>query len=241
MRATNIFHFNWRKKTMLFAHSAQHQTIDRKIWIAITSALIVVSLLVALNVYLMERYRLSQNKNVVLIFANTLFDIPRMWLLGINPSDHSEVEKLELVVPLPILNANIASTTHHMDNVVIIRVLTIDQSVPPEDRYAQLYSRFLTPDVWSNPGGLQLRQFEQNNPYSGEQIYITPPDGRDFSARCPVEDSTTREHLCVWEVHTQGFNALVSFSSKRLIEWETIVSTVLDTMRDIRKTTVIKQ
>lgn len=188
----------------------------------------------ALSVYLMERHRLSQHKNVSLIFANTLFYIPRMWLLSAEPSDHSEVEKLELVVPLPVLHANVAPTTNHMDNVVIIRVVTIDKSVVPEERYNQLYSRFLTPDIWTNPGGLQLRQFEQNSPYANEQLYISPPDGRDFTARCPLEGSTQNQ-LCVWEVHTQGFNAIVSFSPKRLVEWEAIVSTVLDTMRDIRK------
>ena len=60
-----------------------------------------------------------------------------------------------------------------------------DEGLDPTERPAQLYARFLDRETLEGPGGLILRHFEASSPYDLEELYIAPPDGRSFFARCP--------------------------------------------------------
>lgn len=68
---------------------------------------------------------------------------------------------------------------------VFVTISLKDDSVDPAERPARLYARFLEGDAFSGPGGLILRRFERDTPYDLEQLYLAPPDGSSFFARCP--------------------------------------------------------
>jgi len=68
---------------------------------------------------------------------------------------------------------------------VFLTLSTKDDGVDPAERPLALYARFFEEEVADGPGGLILRQFERDSPYDLEQIYLAPPDGRAFFARCP--------------------------------------------------------
>jgi hypothetical protein len=215
--------------------------VDRYVIGGVVALFVVIALIVSGSAYYMDVQRKSQNIRVDVIFNSHYFSIPRMWFLGKAPTQNEDLDRLELVVPLPSNpQAQSVESEGRFENIVIMRIVSIDQSVPPMERYNQLYARFLSSYVWTNPGGLQLRQFEAKTPYEGEELYISPPDGRDFTARCPLQAAQkSAGGLCMWEVRTQGVDVIVSFSPSRLTDWEMIVSTVLETMKDINKRSAI--
>lgn len=68
---------------------------------------------------------------------------------------------------------------------VSVTVSPKDDSPDPAERPTNLYARFLTEETKAGPGGLILRSFEANSPYDLELLYLAPPDGHSFFARCP--------------------------------------------------------
>jgi hypothetical protein len=50
---------------------------------------------------------------------------------------------------------------------------------------AERYGPYLAPEAQVTEGGLLRRRFEDNSPYANEDLFLAPPDGEEFSARCP--------------------------------------------------------
>lgn len=80
---------------------------------------------------------------------------------------------------------------------VVIAVSPRDDAMEPAERPARLYARFLGAEVSTGPGGLVLRRFEANTPYDLEALYVAPPDGRGFFARCPKAQSGAAPEPCL--------------------------------------------
>jgi hypothetical protein len=101
-----------------------------------------------------------------------------------------------------------------------------DGVVDPSERVDQIYGRFLEPDIWQNPGGLLLRRFAQDSPYADEELFISPPDGRAFTARCrkPLPASQARGgdigEACLWRFRQGGADVQVRFGPGFLPQWE---------------------
>ena len=113
-----------------------------------------------------------------------------------------------------------ALTERARDN-VFITVSPKDDGVDPADRPMQLYARFLEAETVAGPGGLVMRRFEQGSPYDLEQLYVAPPDGRDFFARCPKpasDDSGVRGVvlLCVSRRRTRRGVAFPAGAARKL-------------------------
>jgi hypothetical protein len=69
----------------------------------------------------------------------------------------------------------------------MLALLTIapsDEAIDPAERPSRLYARFLEAEAVPGPGGLIRRRFEKGMPYELEELYVAPPDGSDFFARC---------------------------------------------------------
>ncbi len=123
-----------------------------------------------------------------------------------------------LTLPLPLDAPPGASIA---DRTLILRIAPADGALDPAERPASLYARFLTSDVWRNPGGLLSRRFRAGSPYQTEELYLAPPDGRAFAARCPRADRPDAvPGLCVAEFRDRGLDVTMSFPARRLPEWE---------------------
>lgn len=165
--------------------------------------------------------------------------VPAAWLNGSGRQSGRRVGKLDLVVPLML--EQVETTTQpasQMERVILMRIMHADESVPPEERAAQLHARFFTSDVWTNPGGLILRSFRSGSPYEGEELYLAAPDGRDFSSRCPKAEQrgAIGAGLCIWEFRTSGMDVLVSFAPGRLTDWQSIAATARETADTVLRT-----
>lgn len=91
----------------------------------------------------------------------------------------------------------------------------------PVERPVNVYGRFLDAEVREGPDGLMLRRFEAGTPYENEDLYISPPDGRDFAARCSRQPSPGDglPDTCLVDFRVEGVDAQMRFSAEILGQW----------------------
>ena len=97
-------------------------------------------------------------------------------------------------------------------------------AIDPAERPVKLYARFFSPEVWSEPGGLVMRRFEPGSPYAREELFMAPPEGRAFAARCsrPAQPADGLSETCFSEMWIKGLDVQVRFSPALLPEWEAV-------------------
>lgn len=98
-----------------------------------------------------------------------------------------------------------------------------------------VYARFLTPTVWSNPGGLVVRGFRKGSPYQGDELYVSVPDGRGFAARCPLDSAANiyLDEMCRVTFRHRGMDVNIRFPRAIIADWELMLGgtrRVVDTM-----------
>jgi hypothetical protein len=95
-----------------------------------------------------------------------------------------------------------------------------------------VYARFLTPTVWSNPGGLVVRGFRKGSPYEGDEFYVSVPDGRGFAARCPLDSAATAalDELCRVTFRHRGIDVNIRFPRAIIADWELMLGGVRRTI-----------
>lgn len=120
--------------------------------------------------------------------------------------------------------------TERGQNIVSITVSLPDEAIEPADRPARLYTRFLEGDVWSGPGGLIMRRFERGSPYELEQLYIAPPDGRAFFARCPKQQASDdpAPDMCLSIFRLKSLDVELRFAPLLLERWDMLIERARD-------------
>jgi hypothetical protein len=155
--------------------------------------------------------------------------IPHQFFRGGAPPRNSMSERVDLVLRHPAMTAAgiPPSTTTELSaqdprELIFVSILRGDGVIDPADRPQDLYGRFLEPDTWQNPGGLLLRRFEAGSPYEDEELFLTPPDGKAFAARCrkPGKGSEGIGEACLWRLRRDGADLQVRFSPDLLPQWE---------------------
>ncbi len=107
---------------------------------------------------------------------------------------------------------------------VLLELRPADKSIDPAERTARLYVRFLNETSWSHPGGLLAREFEPGSPFEGDELYYSPPDGRDFAARCHRPDPDRKTpNTCLAAFRSGAIDAELRFSAALLSEWRTLI------------------
>jgi hypothetical protein len=113
---------------------------------------------------------------------------------------------------------------------VYVALLREDGVIDPSARVTEIYGRFLEPDIWHNPGGLLLRRFTADSPYGDEELFISPPDGSAFSARCrkpqPAGRAADIGETCLWRFRARGADVQARFSPDLLPQWEALAEGV---------------
>jgi hypothetical protein len=94
-------------------------------------------------------------------------------------------------------------------------------TLSPAERTTRLYARFLEADHWEHPGGLIMRRFQSGSPYQNEDLYIAPPEGRLFAARCPRPRNPPDNlpQTCLSNIRIDGIDIRVRFSATLLSDW----------------------
>jgi hypothetical protein len=138
-------------------------------------------------------------------------------------------ERVDLALAFPGLEPAASTTT----GAIYVALLREDGVIDPAERVNDIYGRFLEPDIWQNPGGLLLRRFSAESPYADEELFLSPPDGRAFTARCrkpQARDGATRGgdigEACLWRFRIGGADAQVRFPPELLPQWEAMAEGV---------------
>ena len=110
------------------------------------------------------------------------------------------------------------------EHTLFVTLTPADTAVSAADRPVKLYARFLEKEEWSHPGGLVMRRFSAGSPFDNEDLYMAPPEGRLFSARCmrPATSPDGLPDTCIHEFEFNRLNVQLRFSPALLAEWETL-------------------
>ncbi len=106
---------------------------------------------------------------------------------------------------------------------VFITIRPRDDGLDPAERPGQLYAHFLQGDAAAGPGGLVIRRFEPGSLYELERLYVAPPEGRSFFARC-LETAATEEADCLWLFRDGRLDVEVRFAPALLEHWPALAS-----------------
>ena len=146
--------------------------------------------------------------------------------------DGGATNRLDLVLQWPAMQGaaqHMGTTDRNMLVFVGLEDATARARSPddidPSVRPVELYARFLDMEADEGPGGLVQRRFRKASPYDGELLYLSTPDERIFSARCPQETAPSGD-LCLWQLRLQGVDLLVRFPPAMLAQWQHLNGTV---------------
>jgi hypothetical protein len=140
-------------------------------------------------------------------------------------------ERLDVALLMPdfkpagALDARELARPGHDADMLFVTIVPQDETLDPADRPAQLYARFLEPGAPAPELGLIHRRFAKGSPYENEDLYMAPPEGRLFAARCRGLDSTPGS-TCLHEFRTHGLDVLLRFAPARLADWDRLADRV---------------
>lgn len=95
------------------------------------------------------------------------------------------------------------------------------EGADPAHHAVALYGRFVESDAWTSGTGLVMRRFKPGSPYADEELFISPPDGGEFTARCPrqtVEGSVNGR--CLAQFRVGALDMTVNFDATLLGDWQ---------------------
>jgi hypothetical protein len=97
-----------------------------------------------------------------------------------------------------------------------------DEGLDPGERPSKLYARFLTPEALDGPAGLVLRRFEPGSPYDTEELFIAPPDGQTFFARCPKPRGGAPGEACLSLFREGALDVELRYPANLLDHWDAL-------------------
>jgi hypothetical protein len=142
------------------------------------------------------------------------------------------VERLDLALLLPdfrpagALDARELARPDHDADMLFVTIVPQDETLDPADRPVQLYARFLEPGAPAPELGLIHRRFAKGSPYENEDLYLAPPEGRLFAARCRSGQAREPGSTCLHEFRTHGLDIVLRFAPARLADWDHLTDRV---------------
>jgi hypothetical protein len=163
--------------------------------------------------------------------------IPRQFFRSGYSAPGSASERADLILLFPEMIAagqppDKAADAPDPRLLVFASIQRNDGVIDPAERVQDLYGRFLESTTFDNPGGLLMKRFIADSPYADEELFIAPPDGRIFSARCrkpekpasaqaPKSEGTSQiGEACLWRFRQSGADIHIRFSPELLPHWE---------------------
>lgn len=167
-----------------------------------------------------------QGGTVEVTVAERTLVVPRAWLIepesarqGVRPPVRLSLEApLRDLLDLDTIPEGLA---------VGLAFQPADEAPAPSERPSLLYNRFLLPGAEATADGLVRRVFEPGSPYEGEALFLAPPQGRAFAARCLDGAAAEGVRLpCLAELRRGGLDVQVRLPRAALGQWSRIVAAV---------------
>jgi hypothetical protein len=201
-----------------------------------------VSVLTAAAVWLMipgER----DNRPVIAYLSETRLTIPYDYFrfeharLGGSLSEIDLAADARTFRPARLQSRFKPSAADPMAQTLFLTLIPSAGNISPAERTTRLYTRFLQPDGWSHPRGLIMRRFKNGSPYQKEDLYMAPPEGRRFAARCPQPRKTPDglTDICMAEFRIEGIDVRLRFAADLLSDWERLLQGTQGLIRSFRR------
>ena len=148
--------------------------------------------------------------------ADTDLVAPTAWLRSrvVGP-----VERLDLIVPLPALVGGGRARGRAGVRDVLTPERVHGPGRPDGAALRPVPVGRRTPGV----GGLIRREFRSGTPYAGEDLLLSPPDGRAFAARCyKAAVAAKMKAACLAEFRANGLDVQIRFAPGALPHWEAL-------------------
>ncbi len=188
--------------------------------LAVALALLVVSLAVG-TALLMLAGEPPPQAMVQAELAGATFNYARAYARDGATGAGGFADRLSFIAAFPAFSP-LAGKDRGVVPTMTVTLTPTEERLDPAERPAKLYARFLTPETFEGPGGLILRRFERNSPYDSEELFIAPPDGRRFFARCPKAASGAPGEACISVFRHGPFDVELRYMPNLLGEWETL-------------------
>jgi hypothetical protein len=168
----------------------------------------------------------AQAGMVEIRIGSAILRLNRAYIRAPDVANGGRIEQLDLAIHHPSFRPLSLMSERGPDTTLNVRISPKDDSLDPSERPAKLYARFLEVDQWSHPGGLLMRRFEPGSPYEREELYIAPPEGRLFSARCqrPAQPPDGLPNTCISEIRLRGLDVQLRYPPELLPEWEHLIA-----------------
>lgn len=173
--------------------------------------------------------------------AGLRFSLPQRHIRAPGQRDGGRLDRLDLVATWPDFGPpdppRPPSSNLVADRLVFLSLTPADDAPEPATRPSALYARFLEADAWSNPGGLLMRRFQPSSPYADEELFIDPPDGRRFGARCRKSPGRPDPigPTCLWLLRDGALDVQVRFDPALLADWPRLEAGVREFLKRSRK------
>lgn len=187
------------------------------------------SLVIVLGNMALTKPGSDQNQSrpkVSLALAEQILRLDQGYLLKTNSASRSERDQITLIAQFPDLRpfTHFPNDKDIRQRRVLITLKPIDETrgeIAPEDRPSRLYARYLKAAAGGLENGLLQRRFETGSPYQNEDLFIAPPDGRAFYARCsrPNQQADAIEESCFTELRQSGLEVRILFAPDMLGKW----------------------
>jgi hypothetical protein len=173
----------------------------------------------------------SRNLDLIPVTIDELkINIPRPYFRGGAPSSQRTSERVDIVMLYPEMTASAVAPTKLEDVpnpklLVFMSIQRNDGIIDPSERVQDIYGRFLESATFESPGGLLMKRFNSDSPYGDEELFIAPPDGRVFAARCRKPETNSASGIgetCLWRFRQSGADIQIRFSPALLPQWETM-------------------
>ncbi|HEV7261124.1 MAG TPA: hypothetical protein VGN82_25315 [Bosea sp. (in: a-proteobacteria)] len=153
-------------------------------------------------------------------------------LTGAEPDDSSRlVGMVRLRLDWPSFGPAQVGPSQTQNRQRLLVTLTPQDKVNEPQTQLSVYARFLTPTVWSNPGGLVVRGFRKGSPYENDELYVSVPDGRGFAARCPLDNGRSDlDEPCRVTFRHRGMDVNIRFPRSIIADWELMLGGVRRTI-----------
>src|SRR5215207_242511 len=176
---------------------------------------IVCALAVAAEAWWLKPHDEAVTSATAVRVADTDLVVPTAWLRSAQVAD--SVERLDLIIP----SSALAEASAQEDGPVFVTLSRPNGSMDPADRTALLYARFLSAEATpSVADGLIRREFRSGTPYVGEDLLLSAPDGRAFSARCfKAAIAAKMKAACVAAFRANGLDVQIRFAPGVLPYW----------------------
>lgn len=165
------------------------------------------------------------SSSVSIAIGGTAFILPSPWVHSRSRAADGR-EQAELVAPWADL-ADPSPQPGASEQLIFVTLTPADAVLAPSERPANLYARFVSASALPSDGGLIRREFRDGTPFEGETLFVAPPDGRAFSARCALAAEGDRAGAnCLAEFRLGQVDVQMKFPTPLLAHWAVLTGSL---------------